>query len=300
VLGENLRIVRETIDKFYGDKGRYPENLEELVAERYLRALPHDPITGSTSTWTIIPPRRRTRRERSTTSGAAPPVRPGTASPLRTSERCRAPAFASATPSATPPVRLHLLGLLILVAILALATSATLTLGSIAQRREAEQRLLEVGDRLSPGDRQLPQQQPGGNRSYPPALADLLKDPRYPGIRRHLRQLYPDPITGKPEWGLVQAPHRAAASWACTASPLPSSFRRRARRLREGCRRPRCDRSARSAEIRAPAAPSHSRSRLLAAGRSPAVPGSAGAAGRRPGGGSGAVVRAPDAARRGR
>jgi general secretion pathway protein G len=56
VLGENLRIVRETIDRFYGDKGRYPESLEELVTERYLRALPHDPVTGSTSTWTIIPP----------------------------------------------------------------------------------------------------------------------------------------------------------------------------------------------------------------------------------------------------
>lgn len=56
VLNENLRIVRETIDKFYGDKGRYPESLEELVSERYLRALPHDPVTGSTGTWTIIPP----------------------------------------------------------------------------------------------------------------------------------------------------------------------------------------------------------------------------------------------------
>jgi general secretion pathway protein G len=42
---ENLRIVRETIDKFYGDKGRYPESLDELVSERYLRALPQDPIT---------------------------------------------------------------------------------------------------------------------------------------------------------------------------------------------------------------------------------------------------------------
>jgi general secretion pathway protein G len=47
VLSENLHIVRETIDKFYGDKGRYPESLEELVSERYLRALPHDPVTGS-------------------------------------------------------------------------------------------------------------------------------------------------------------------------------------------------------------------------------------------------------------
>ena len=56
VLSENLRLVRETIDKFYGDKGRYPESLDELVSERYLRALPQDPITGSSNTWTIIPP----------------------------------------------------------------------------------------------------------------------------------------------------------------------------------------------------------------------------------------------------
>ena len=56
VLSENLHIVRDTLDKFYGDKGRYPESLEELVSERYLRALPHDPVTGSTTTWTIIAP----------------------------------------------------------------------------------------------------------------------------------------------------------------------------------------------------------------------------------------------------
>ena len=56
VLSENLHLVRETIDKFYGDTGRYPESLEELVSERYLRSLPRDPITDSTSTWTIISP----------------------------------------------------------------------------------------------------------------------------------------------------------------------------------------------------------------------------------------------------
>lgn len=98
------------------------------------------------------------------------------------------------------------LALLILVATLALATSATLTLGSIAQRREAEQRLLEVGAAYRQAIASYLNSSPGGRRSYPPALADLLKDPRYPGIRRHLRQLYPDPITGKTEWGLIAAP----------------------------------------------------------------------------------------------
>lgn len=56
ILAENLRITRETIDKFYGDTGRYPESLEELVEKKYLRALPVDPITESTATWVIVPP----------------------------------------------------------------------------------------------------------------------------------------------------------------------------------------------------------------------------------------------------
>lgn len=56
VLMENLRTVRETIDKFYGDTGRYPESLDELVDKRYLRALPRDPITESTATWILLPP----------------------------------------------------------------------------------------------------------------------------------------------------------------------------------------------------------------------------------------------------
>ena len=98
------------------------------------------------------------------------------------------------------------LGLMILVAILALATSATLTLGSIAQRREAEQRLIEVGGAYRQAISSYVNSSPSGDRRYPASLADLLKDPRFPGIRRHLRQLYPDPITGRNDWGLVRAP----------------------------------------------------------------------------------------------
>ena len=98
------------------------------------------------------------------------------------------------------------LGLLILVAILALATSATLTLGGIVQRREAEERLLEVGDAYRRAIASYLNSSPAGDRRYPGALADLLRDPRYPGVRRHLRRLYPDPISGSNEWGLVAAP----------------------------------------------------------------------------------------------
>lgn len=56
ILAENLKIVRETLDKFYGDTGRYPESLEELVEKKYLRAMPYDPITESSTTWVVVPP----------------------------------------------------------------------------------------------------------------------------------------------------------------------------------------------------------------------------------------------------
>lgn len=54
VLQENLRVLRVTLDKFYGDKGRFPETLDELVEHRYLRAVPVDPITESPATWVLI------------------------------------------------------------------------------------------------------------------------------------------------------------------------------------------------------------------------------------------------------
>lgn len=54
ILAENLRLTRETIDKYYGDTGHYPESLEQLVEKKYLRALPVDPITESSQTWVIL------------------------------------------------------------------------------------------------------------------------------------------------------------------------------------------------------------------------------------------------------
>ncbi len=56
VLIENLRTTRDAIDKFFSDTGRYPDTLEELVQHRYLRAVPHDPVTDSTDTWVLSPP----------------------------------------------------------------------------------------------------------------------------------------------------------------------------------------------------------------------------------------------------
>lgn len=55
VLRDNLHTLRTTLDKFYGDTGRYPDTLDELVSKKYLRALPMDPVTESTTTWQTVP-----------------------------------------------------------------------------------------------------------------------------------------------------------------------------------------------------------------------------------------------------
>lgn len=56
VLKEDLYQLRDAIAKYYGDKGRYPESLEALAAERYLRKVPVDPITDSSLTWLTVAP----------------------------------------------------------------------------------------------------------------------------------------------------------------------------------------------------------------------------------------------------
>ncbi|MDI6748687.1 MAG: type II secretion system protein [Pseudomonadota bacterium] len=54
VLAENLRTTRSAIDRFHADLGRYPISLEELVARRYLRALPVDPLLDSATAWRLV------------------------------------------------------------------------------------------------------------------------------------------------------------------------------------------------------------------------------------------------------
>ena len=55
VLKENLFQMRTLIDQYYADKGKYPYSLQALVDEKYMRAIPIDPITGSSGTWIEMP-----------------------------------------------------------------------------------------------------------------------------------------------------------------------------------------------------------------------------------------------------
>ncbi|MES2260837.1 MAG: type II secretion system protein [Pseudomonadota bacterium] len=56
ILADNLRNLRATIDQYYGDTGRYPDTLEQLVEKKYLRALPVDPVADSSASWIVVPP----------------------------------------------------------------------------------------------------------------------------------------------------------------------------------------------------------------------------------------------------
>ncbi len=56
ILKSDLASMRDALDKHFADTGRYPANLDELVARRYLRKVPPDPITETSKTWLVVAP----------------------------------------------------------------------------------------------------------------------------------------------------------------------------------------------------------------------------------------------------
>jgi len=56
VLKENLYQLRDAIGKYHADKGKYPETLEALATDKYLRKVPLDPVTESAGTWIVVAP----------------------------------------------------------------------------------------------------------------------------------------------------------------------------------------------------------------------------------------------------
>lgn len=95
------------------------------------------------------------------------------------------------------------LGLVILLAIIGLVGAATLKTESLVRRAQAEEELLEVGAEFIRALRSYAAATPRGQPTQPPSLKELLRDPRFPEPRRHLRKIYVDPVTGKAEWGIL-------------------------------------------------------------------------------------------------
>ena len=97
------------------------------------------------------------------------------------------------------------LGLLAFIAVLGIGLAATGLVFHQAARREKEQELLFAGDQIKRAISAYYQRSPGSGR-FPQSLEDLLQDRRQPTVQRYLRRLYPDPMSGMPEWGLVRGP----------------------------------------------------------------------------------------------
>jgi type II secretory pathway pseudopilin PulG len=101
--------------------------------------------------------------------------------------------------------RLHgftYIGLLIAVALIGIGLAAVAEVWTTAAKRERERELLFVGGQFRQAIGSYFEASPG-LKQYPQRLEDLLEDRRFPVIRRHLRKIYLDPITGKSDWGLV-------------------------------------------------------------------------------------------------
>lgn len=113
-----------------------------------------------------------------------------------------------------------LLALLIGLVLSGIALMAAVDVWTLARQREREQQLLFVGDQYRQAIQRYWFAAPSGSpRVLPASLEALLEDERYPMPVRHLRRLYPDPITGKSEWGALRQGDRIAGVYSLSEAP---------------------------------------------------------------------------------
>ncbi|MHB0986605.1 MAG: type II secretion system protein [Sulfuricella sp.] len=97
------------------------------------------------------------------------------------------------------------LGVLFAVVFMGVAMAATGTVWHQTRQREKERELLFVGGQFRQAlDLYYQNPPPGKVKKFPQKLEDLLRDDRYPDVRRYLRRIYRDPMTGGTEWGLLR------------------------------------------------------------------------------------------------
>jgi type II secretory pathway pseudopilin PulG len=92
------------------------------------------------------------------------------------------------------------------VAIAGLLLAVTSEVSSQSRQREKEKELLYIGGQFREAIALYYQRTPGTVKRYPEKLEELLEDKRYLSMQRYLRRVYPDPITGKSQWGTIAAP----------------------------------------------------------------------------------------------
>lgn len=97
------------------------------------------------------------------------------------------------------------LGLMFLLAASGIAMVAVSQVWYTAQKRDKEEQLLFAGGQIRLAIGHYYNSTPGKAQRYPSTMQDLLRDPRFPGVSRHLRKLYRDPMVDNGEWGLMKA-----------------------------------------------------------------------------------------------
>jgi type II secretory pathway pseudopilin PulG len=98
------------------------------------------------------------------------------------------------------------LAMLLAVAVIGVGLAATGIVWSQSRQREREQELLFIGNQFRQAIALYYQRTPGAVNRYPAKLEDMLEDKRHASTQRYLRKIFVDPMTGKSEWGLVDAP----------------------------------------------------------------------------------------------
>lgn len=104
------------------------------------------------------------------------------------------------------------------VGLVGLSLLAAAELASTALRRDQERQLIFIGRQFRTAIRQYAI---AHGQQYPDTLQTLLRDPDYPGVKRYLRRVYVDPITGKADWGLIRVGGRIVGVHSLsTAAPI--------------------------------------------------------------------------------
>jgi len=89
------------------------------------------------------------------------------------------------------------------------------------QQRETEAELLAIGLEFRHALQSYADTTPAGQPTEPKELAELLRDARQPGVQRHLRRIYLDPLTGKDDWGLEKSPDGRIAGIHSRSTAVP-------------------------------------------------------------------------------
>jgi len=98
------------------------------------------------------------------------------------------------------------LGLMIVLAIIGVAAAGTLQMGAVLQRHAAEEELLAIGLDFHEALKSYAHANVGAGGAAPHSLQDLVRDPRSPNPKRHLRRIPADPLTGQVSWGINLGP----------------------------------------------------------------------------------------------